>query len=318
MTTSVSDAGVLFADASVQPSAAANQIQTIAATVAANALTVGLTAGALAFRSNSLASGVITALNATAVSLTVPSTATLGTVSAVQSRLVILAINNAGVVEPAITNITGGLQLDETNLISTTAISAAATANNIIYSSTARTNVAYRVVGFIDITEATAGTWATAPSVIQGIGGLSLKAVSSKAMVRLNTANGYGSTNTKIRRFTNTVTSQGTDITYADSVTLGATFTINTSDVYSISFSDSYSSVADIGLSLNTTQPTVIIASIPVGEILSTTTSGGVNFSVSCGWTGYLVAGSIVRAHTQGITTGTVTAATQFTISRLS
>ena len=179
MTTSIGDAGVLFADASLQPSAAANQIQTITATVAANALTVGLTTGALAFRSNSLASGVITALNATAVSLTVPSTATLGTVSAVQSRLVILAINNAGVVEPAIANLAGGLQLDETNLISTTAISAAATSASVIYSTTARTNVAYRVVGFIDITEATAGTWATAASEIQGIGGQALTGLSS-------------------------------------------------------------------------------------------------------------------------------------------
>jgi hypothetical protein len=48
----------------------------------------------------------------------------------------------------------------------------------------------------------------------------------AQSMVRLNTANGYGSTNTAIRRFTNVVTNQGTDITYADSATLGTTFTI--------------------------------------------------------------------------------------------
>ena len=179
MTTSIGDAGVLFADASVQPSAAANQIQTITATVAANALTVGISVGALAFRSVTLTSGTVVTLNATAVSLTVPSTATLGTVNAVQSRLVILALNNAGVVEPAVANLAGGLQLDETNLISTTALSASATSASVIYSTTARTNVAYRVVGFIDITEATAGTWATAASEIQGIGGQALTAMSS-------------------------------------------------------------------------------------------------------------------------------------------
>jgi hypothetical protein len=31
--------------------------------------------------------------------------------------------------------------------------------------------VAYRVVGYVDITEATAGTWATAPTAVQGMGG---------------------------------------------------------------------------------------------------------------------------------------------------
>ena len=37
------------------------------------------------------------------------------------------------------------------------------------------------------------------------------------SMVRLNTSNGYGSTNVKIRRFTNIITTQGSDITYVDS-----------------------------------------------------------------------------------------------------
>ena len=92
-----------------------------------------------------------------------------------------LAINNAGTIELAAVNISGGNQLDETNLISTTAEggSGAADSANVIYSTTARSNVAYRVIGFIDITEATAGTWATAPSTIQGVGGQALAAMSS-------------------------------------------------------------------------------------------------------------------------------------------
>jgi hypothetical protein len=71
--------------------------------------------------------------------------------------------------------------------------------------------------------------------------------------VRLNTVNGFGSTNTMIRRFTNTTINTGTDITYADSATLGATFTINTAGVYAISYSDSFAASADMGLSLNST-----------------------------------------------------------------
>ena len=179
MTTSLSDTGVTFADNSVQASAAAPQIITVAASVAASALTLTQTALSLAFRSTTLGSGAVTYVTGTPANLVVPSTATLGTVSAVQSRLVVLALNNAGTIELAVVNIAGGNDLSETGLVSTTAISAAATASNVVYSNTARTNVAYRVIGYIESTQATAGTWATAPSTIQGVGGQALTAMSS-------------------------------------------------------------------------------------------------------------------------------------------
>jgi hypothetical protein len=94
---------------------------------------------------------------------------------------VILALNNAGTIELAAVNISGGTQLDETNLISTTAEGGAGAADSasVVYSATARTSVAYRVVGYIESTQATAGTWATAPSTIQGYGGQALSALSS-------------------------------------------------------------------------------------------------------------------------------------------
>jgi hypothetical protein len=114
-----------------------------------------------------------------AVSITVPTGATLGTVSATQSRLVVLALNNAGTIELAVVNISGGNDLSETGLISTTAISAAATSASVVYSTAARTSVAYRVIGYVESTQATAGTWATAPSTIQGYGGQALAAMSS-------------------------------------------------------------------------------------------------------------------------------------------
>ena len=139
-----------------------------------------------------------------------------------------------------------------------------------------------------------------------------------QSMVRLNTANGYGSTNTKIRRFTNTVTNQGTDITYADSATLGASFTINTSGVYAISYSDQFSAQDQLGLSLNTTQPTIAIYSLTnASEILvdtSNTTANGVGCAA---WTGYLVSGSVVRPHTGGVSSGSTVKAEQFTITRI-
>ena len=148
------------------------QIQPVVSTVATNALTVSLSPTALDFRNTTLGSGVVLSRTiAVTISLVVPNTATLGTVNATSARLILIAIDNAGTVELAITNFAGGLALDETGLISTTAISVGSIANNVIYSTTTRTNVAYRVVGFIDITEAVAGTWATAPTTIQGIGG---------------------------------------------------------------------------------------------------------------------------------------------------
>lgn len=157
-----------------------SKIQPITASVASNALTITLNPTVLDFRSTTLGSGTVTAVTiSSAISVVVPASATLGTVNATAARLVVLAINNAGTAELAVVNISGGNQLDETNLITTTAISAAATSASTIYSTSARTSVAYRVVGFLDITEATAGTWATAPSTIQGVGGQALAAMSS-------------------------------------------------------------------------------------------------------------------------------------------
>jgi hypothetical protein len=92
-----------------------------------------------------------------------------------------LALDNAGTVELAVVNIAGGNNLTETGVITTTAEGGAGAADSAstIYSTTARTGVAYRVVGYIESTQATAGTWATAPSTIQGCGGQALTAMSS-------------------------------------------------------------------------------------------------------------------------------------------
>lgn len=155
------------------------QIQPISASVAANALTISASALSLDFRSTTLGSGTVTTVAGTPSNLVVPSTATLGTVNAVQSRLVVLALNNAGTIELAVINIAGGNDLTETGVITTTTISAAATANNVAYSTTGRTGVAYRVIGYIESTQTTAGTWATAPSTIQGYGGQALATISS-------------------------------------------------------------------------------------------------------------------------------------------
>jgi hypothetical protein len=155
------------------------QIQTISGSVASNALTIGAGVLTLGFRSTTLTSGTISTVVGTPSNLVVPSGATLGTVSGVASSLVVLALNNAGTIELAVINLSGGNDLSETGLISTTAISTGADSANVFYSTTARTNVAYRVIGRIDSTQATAGTWATTPTLIQGAGGQALTAMPS-------------------------------------------------------------------------------------------------------------------------------------------
>ena len=152
---------------------------TITATVGASALTVGVSKTFLEFRSATLTDGTVNTCAVPAQTLVVPDTATLGTVNAVQSRLVVIVIDNDGVGELAIVNQAGGNDLSETGIITTVAIDATADTANVFYSTTARTDVAYRVVGFVESTQATAGTWATAPSTIQGAGGQALTAMSS-------------------------------------------------------------------------------------------------------------------------------------------
>ncbi|MFL9952808.1 hypothetical protein PQR65_05275 [Paraburkholderia nemoris] len=155
-------------------------IQPISASVASNALTVALNETALTFRSATLNSGAVTPLSiGTALSLTVPSGATLGSTSGVQAAFAVLALYNGGSPVLGIVNLAGGVDLSETGLISSTAISAAATSSSTVYSTSAITNSPYRVVGMVQLTEATAGTYATAPSLVQGIGGQAFAALQS-------------------------------------------------------------------------------------------------------------------------------------------
>lgn len=149
-------------------------LQSVTATVAASALTLGLNASTLDFRKTPLTDGTPSNIISAALSLVVPSGATLGTTNAVESRLILLAIDNGGTVELAVVYNRVANTLDETGLLTTIAIDANADSFDVFYSTTARTSVPYRVVGFVESTQATAGTWATSPTLIQGAGGNSL------------------------------------------------------------------------------------------------------------------------------------------------
>lgn len=152
-----------------------SKVQPITASVASSALTITLNPTTLDFRDSTLGSGTVNTRNLTAaISMVVSSGSTLGTTNAVASRLYVYAIDNAGTVELAVVNAAGGVNLPEAGVVTTTAEGGAGAADSIntVYSTTARTNVPYRFVGIVDSTQATAGTWATAPSLIQGAGGM--------------------------------------------------------------------------------------------------------------------------------------------------
>ena len=137
--------------------------------------------------------------------------------------------------------------------------------------------------------------------------------------VTVTTGNGYGSTNTKIRRFTTTLTSAGTAITYADSAANGASFTINETGLYAMCLVDGLT-VGDtrVGISINSTELTTDIQSIASANIVAWSHATAAS-SESVGRTMRLVATDVVRVHTQGAANSNATAQTsRFSISKVS
>ncbi len=155
------------------------QYQSLTASVASNALTVIYGGGFLDFRSGTQSNGAPTrAVQVSSNGITIPSGATLGTVSGQSARLVFLEAYNGGSPVLCVVNQAGGVQLDETNLISPTTISSGATSAGVIYSaSSVSANSPYRIVGAFDIVETTAGTWATAPSNAINAGSIALNSI---------------------------------------------------------------------------------------------------------------------------------------------
>lgn len=117
----------------------------------------------------------------------------------------------------------------------------------------------------------------------------------------VHTGNGYGSTNTKIRRFTTTMTSTGTAITYADSAANGGSFTINEAGLYSLHYSDqSTSSNVNAGVSLNSSQLTTAIKSINIADRTMVQTLDTANQPYVVSRVVKLSANDVIRVHTEG------------------
>jgi hypothetical protein len=125
-----------------------------------------------------------------------------------------------------------------------------------------------------------------------------------RSEISLSQGNGWGSTNTGIRRFSSTILNLGTDITYVDSTTAGASFTINTAGVYAISYSDYGAGAGAFGVSINSTQLTTnvnLIADTAIA-VISYATSGTPNTAST---TLNLNVGDVIRPHGNGVFTTT-------------
>lgn len=144
----------------------------VVASVAASALTLAVKtlAGAdpsvtdpviFVFRNSTLSLGDYLVYRVTAaLSIVVPSGATLGHVSAINQQLILYAIDNAGTPELAVATKYFDPSVRQQ---STTAISAAATDPATIYSNNARANVAWYSLARCISNQAVAGTWAAVP-----------------------------------------------------------------------------------------------------------------------------------------------------------
>ena len=118
----------------------------------------------ITFRNATLTTGSYTKVSAVvATSVIVPSGATLGFAASGLGYVYVYAINNGGTVELAVSR---KAIFAESGVHSTTAVSTGADSNSVLYSTTARTSVAVRLVGCVEITTgAVAGEWDNAPAV---------------------------------------------------------------------------------------------------------------------------------------------------------
>ena len=97
-----------------------------------------------------------------------------------------------------------------------------------------------------------------------------------EAEVIVHGGNGFGSTNTIIRRFTTVDLTVGTAISYADDVVYGASFRINVPGVYAISYTDQRIDTAYSGYLYY-----IEVDHSPVQSTVSTITSGATFTSIA-------------------------------------
>ena len=117
----------------------------------------------IGYRSTTLASGSFDTISTTAaLSLVVPSGATLGTVSAVEKVIWVYGALTGGSTVLGISN----TKHDTSELLSSTTLNTSSDDSGTIYTSTGLTNVPFTILGCFRQNQTTAGTWAALPTAI--------------------------------------------------------------------------------------------------------------------------------------------------------
>jgi hypothetical protein len=152
----------------------------------------------------------------------------------------------------------------------------------------------------VRVISATTGTY-TAWTISQA----AVEAVVTYNRVTTHTANGHGSTNNKVPRYTTASINTGTAITYADSAANGASFTINESGIYAIyTIATNSGGASNFGVSINSTQLTTSITSITAADRLILGGSSAASNYNATSRICKLVAGDVIRPHDDGTTDG--------------
>ena len=135
---------------------------------------------AVGFRNSTASTGTYSIVKTTgALSIVVPSGATLGTASGAAFRVWVLLFNNGGTpILGVFQSVVGGATptaiapLMENDPQSPAAIGAGSTSGGTYYAASALTAKAFRILGYLTFSngQVTAGTWATAPDKIQIFG----------------------------------------------------------------------------------------------------------------------------------------------------
>jgi hypothetical protein len=266
--------------------------------VAGNDLIATLAAGTpVDFRSSTLGSGaVITLTNASQLSVTAPNGASLGSVSGVKSRIALVSVNDNGTSRLGLKNMADGENLDETTLITTTAISAGSTSSSVFYSTVAVVAPSpFKLLGYVESTQAVAGTWSNPPSTVQGAGGQPWRKGGDGAL-RLAAHNGYGTVNTTILRFITIISNTGDDWVYTDSVANGGSILIVNGGRYVGFHVSRTANAGEFGISLNSTQLNTNIGLINQNDRIAYSKSGA-GGATTTGFALRLNAGDILRGH---------------------
>ncbi len=280
----------------------------LSVTMAANAATINLldSSGStpsggspvnVGFRDPTVTTGTYNIRSITgALSTVLANTDSGGTVDGVMGRIYIYLIDNSGTPELAWA---GSNVFNENNVVTTITSGGSSTLYNTMYSTTGRTGVPFRYIGYFESTQTTAGVWATAASLV---GVYPASPTKSYATSHWDSFDGYGSTNTKIRKwlnFTEGSNPSPTLITTINDATNGFSVMANRRLRITIAYSED-SAAQNVGISKNSTQLTTNINAInTLNRIaMGTVTSADEGCCVTV--TDIAKPGDIYRCHTLG------------------